>query len=348
MLKKSLIVSLLVIGVSFVNVLAQTVKTISKGVVNGSAISLPKPVYPPAALAVRASGAVNVQVTIDEEGNVFIANAVSGHPLLRASAVQAAHSAKFNPTFLEGVAVKVNGVIVYNFVPQIDADDSAEKSNNPVGSDFENDLPPGISPIKNPPLNNLATNLVEPQYPAAARAVGASGAVNVRIEIDEEGNVTSAEAVSGHPLLRAAATNAAMLSKFKPQISNGLPIKVNGVVVFRFITPAMENSSSGDAPDENSADNKRIISGGVVNGKALSLPRPAYPREARNERASGAVSVQVIIDEEGNIISAKAISGHELLREAAEQAARGAKFSPTLLQGIPVKVSGVIVYNFVP
>ena len=92
-------------------------KTVSKGVINGNAISLPKPPYPPAARAVRASGAVNVQVTISESGSVISASAVSGHPLLRAAAAQAARSAKFAPTLLSGQAVKVTGVIVYNFVP---------------------------------------------------------------------------------------------------------------------------------------------------------------------------------------------------------------------------------------
>lgn len=92
-------------------------KTISGGVVNGKAVNLVKPPYPAAARAVQASGAVNVQVTIDERGNVISASAVSGHPLLRASAVQAARASKFSPTQLSGQPVKVTGVIVYNFVP---------------------------------------------------------------------------------------------------------------------------------------------------------------------------------------------------------------------------------------
>lgn len=90
------------------------------------------------------------------------------------------------------------------------------------------------------------------------------------------------------------------------------------------------------------------ISGGVLNGKATSLPKPPYPPAARAVRASGAVSVQVLIDENGNVVSASPVSGHPLLRAAAAQAARGAKFSPTMLSGQPVKVSGVITYNFVP
>lgn len=92
-------------------------KTISGGVVNGKAVNLVTPTYPAAAKAVRASGAVNVQVTIDENGNVISATAVSGHPLLRAAAVSAARSSKFSPTKLSGEPVKVTGVIVYNFNP---------------------------------------------------------------------------------------------------------------------------------------------------------------------------------------------------------------------------------------
>jgi TonB family protein len=90
-------------------------KIVSKGVINGNAISLPKPAYPPTAKAVGASGAVSVQVTIDEAGNVISAVATSGHPLLKSVAAQAARGAKFRPTLLSGVAVKVSGIIVYNF-----------------------------------------------------------------------------------------------------------------------------------------------------------------------------------------------------------------------------------------
>lgn len=89
------------------------------------------------------------------------------------------------------------------------------------------------------------------------------------------------------------------------------------------------------------------ISGGVLNGKAASLPKPPYPPAARAVQASGAVTVQVLIDEFGNVVSATAVSGHPLLRAAAVSAAREAKFLPTTLQGRPVKVSGVITYNFV-
>jgi TonB family protein len=88
------------------------------------------------------------------------------------------------------------------------------------------------------------------------------------------------------------------------------------------------------------------ISGGVLNGKAISLPAPEYPAIAKQAKATGTVVVQVTIDENGSVIIAHATSGHPLLQGAAVAAARQAKFSPTLLMGEPVKVNGVIVYNF--
>ena len=89
------------------------------------------------------------------------------------------------------------------------------------------------------------------------------------------------------------------------------------------------------------------ISGGVLNGKAISLPKPQYPPIARAAHAAGTVVVQVLIDENGGVVSAKAVSGHPLLQAVAVAAARQAKFSPTKLSGQPVKVSGMIQYNFV-
>jgi TonB family protein len=89
------------------------------------------------------------------------------------------------------------------------------------------------------------------------------------------------------------------------------------------------------------------IQGGVLNGKATSLPPPAYPAIARQVHASGAVNVHVLISEGGQVISAHAVSGHPLLQAAAVTAARQAKFTPTRMSGEPVRVSGMLVYNFV-
>ncbi len=107
-----------------------------------------------------------------------------------------------------------------------------------------------------------------------------------------------------------------------------------------------ENATHDAAAMSDSKPQRAPISGGVLNGKAINLPAPEYPAIARQAKASGAVTVKVMIDENGAVISAQAVSGHPLLQAAAVAAARQARFSPTLLMGEPVKVTGVIVYNF--
>jgi outer membrane biosynthesis protein TonB len=107
-----------------------------------------------------------------------------------------------------------------------------------------------------------------------------------------------------------------------------------------------EKSTEGDA--QPAPAGPKTVSAGVLNGKAVSLPKPLFPPAANAVHASGAVAVQVLILEDGSMYTAKAISGHPLLGRASEVAACGARFPPTLLQGQPVKVSGVITYNFVP
>lgn len=88
------------------------------------------------------------------------------------------------------------------------------------------------------------------------------------------------------------------------------------------------------------------ISGGVLNGTAISLPPPVYPEAAKRMRTSGVVTVDVVLDETGKVISAVATSGPSSLRDPAVSAAMKARFSPTKLSGQPVKVSGVINYKF--
>jgi TonB family protein len=105
-------------------------------------------------------------------------------------------------------------------------------------------------------------------------------------------------------------------------------------------------NEKGDA-DKKPESKRASISGGVLNGKAISLPKPPYPPIAKAAKASGTVVVQVLVDENGDVIEAHAVSGHPLLQAASVAAARAAKFSPTKLSGQLVKVSGVITYNFV-
>ncbi|HEX8688026.1 MAG TPA: TonB family protein [Pyrinomonadaceae bacterium] len=90
----------------------------------------------------------------------------------------------------------------------------------------------------------------------------------------------------------------------------------------------------------------RVI-GTVVNGKAVSKPQPAYPPDAKSAGADGAVTVKITVDEKGDVVEARGVSGDPRLYYAAEAAARHAKYTPTTICGRPVKVSGAITYTFV-
>jgi len=85
----------------------------------------------------------------------------------------------------------------------------------------------------------------------------------------------------------------------------------------------------------------------ALSGRIISLPRPIYPDEARQEKLVGVVRVLVTVDEKGNVAEAEAISGSPKLQAAAVDAARQAKFEPLLNDGRPVRTKSVISYNFV-
>jgi len=85
----------------------------------------------------------------------------------------------------------------------------------------------------------------------------------------------------------------------------------------------------------------------VLVSKAISLPQPPYPIMAKQTRTQGAVNVQILVSEEGKVLSAQVVSGNPMLSTAAKDAAMRARFTPTILNGQAVKIQGVITYNFV-
>lgn len=102
-------------------------------------------------------------------------------------------------------------------------------------------------------------------------------------------------------------------------------------------------------PQSSTAQNnggESSTGGGIRNGKAMTVPQPAYPESARSAGATGKVVVQVLIDETGKVLNACAVNGHPSLWQASEQAAYQARFTPTTLSGQPVKTLGVLTYSF--
>ena len=187
---------------------------------------------------------------------------------------------------------------------------------------------------------------VQPVYPPAAKQTNASGEVQVAIVIGENGRVISAKAVSGHPALRSAAEDAARKWVFKPTEAGGKPVQVQGTLSFIFNLTPPPTSVSPAAATSAETSRKLTVSGGVLQGKAIKKVQPQYPPIARAARASGPVQVQVTIGETGEVIEATVISGHPLLRDVALQAARQWVFQPTELSAVPVKVQGILTFNF--
>ncbi len=92
---------------------------------------------------------------------------------------------------------------------------------------------------------------------------------------------------------------------------------------------------------------QKILRRAVINSEAILLPVPRYPQIAKDGRIQGVVSIQVLIDETGKVVSAQIVRGNPMLAGAARQAAYLARFSPTRIGDDAVKVSGTITYNFV-
>lgn len=321
-------------------------------IINGRATSLPRPEYKEEWKNADIKGVVYVSVTIDEQGNVTAAEAVDPsqiirslssqntytvpyempHPLLQQAAVEAAQKAKFRITIRDGVADGYKGLVVYNFSPTpVPPPPPPLPPPPPPAAKYDGSISAGV-------MNGRALSMPLPEYPAQAKAAKVSGSVSVQVIVDESGNVISAQAASGHPMLRESAVIAAREAKFSPMLVNGEAKKVSGVLVYNF-TSQVSTTTDFDSP--------KIVRMGVLNGRATRLAVPQYPADAKASRVFGSVSVQVVVNESGNVISANAVSGHPSLRRAAEDAARESFFSPTKVDGTPVKISGIITYNFV-
>ena len=197
-------------------------------------------------------------------------------------------------------------------------DENMMKMAQPAPPVVQSTTPPNSSPV---PANNVAGANLETKSVAKLAA-----------------NNSSSSSEKGSPSLPGSMLNADKL--------NGLgSVEASGARTSSGAGVPVVNLDS-EPPPPPPRPNLRPVSGGVLNGAAVSLPPPTYPEAARRLRVGGLVSVDVVVDERGKVISAVATSGPAVLRDVAVQAALRARFSPTTLSGQPVKVSGMINYKF--
>ncbi|GEM_PF-1630826 len=199
---------------------------------------------------------------------------------------------------------------------------------------------------------------IQPVYPEAARREGIEGAVSVEVTIDEEGHVTSARAISGHPLLRQAAVDAARGWTFR--LSNPhIPARDAYVLQFGFFSsPSLQNEwpkieeTMVDADwtvycsPSSEGGGMAHVPGQTLHRLAIRRVMPTYPPLARRSGVVGSVSVRITIDESGRVTAAHILAGHPLLRQAALDAARQWRFRPYEVAGAPTKASGILVFYF--
>src|SRR5829696_272043 len=182
------------------------------------------------------------------------------------------------------------------------------------------------------------------------------GNVFMTIRVDETGKVITASLAAG-PMWPCSAKPEAALKELSLSLSDTIknlrftPALKDGKAITKQISlkVALKNPKLAPVININALTGKHVprqISGGVLNGIAKEFPIPAYPSDAKAEGDQGIVTIEVLIDEEGTVTRAGAIHGAVALHKAARDAACRAKFLPSVLSGIPVKVTGVLQYNF--
>jgi len=192
----------------------------------------------------------------------------------------------------------------------------------------------------------------DPVYPPEAAELGYGGTVKMDVRVDKVGKLRVLRAWG--PIapcsnlkdgrvkkIREAVIETASKVLFEPPLKNGKPTEIDLRISYSFDIdgkPVSTNDVSGST--------RRIVDAGILQGRFRHLARPDYPAGARSNRVTGAVPVSVLTDVNGKIIAAGAIGGHSLLQEPAVEAACSSSIEPVQLSGVPVQVSGIIIFNF--
>lgn len=200
------------------------------------------------------------------------------------------------------------------------------------------------------------------EMPAEARAAGIDGMFTLLLKVGADGVVTDADVIAGPSWpcgkepkkelaeLRKTVVAQSLASKFAPAIKDGRPHPTTVQVRFAIgeTFDSMRQTADRIAAIERGEFAPDFVKAGLLNGKAEKLPKPYYPAAARGGRVSGMVTVDVLVDEKGNVARAGIISGAAMFHDAGRTAACEAKFAPKTLGGRPVKVSGFLQYAFLP
>jgi len=248
----------------------------------------------------------------------------------------------------------------------------SQRPQNPTNSANSDSTGQGSTELK--PGDSVKLEIVKSQeaiYPPEARRQGIQGQVILKVLISENGDVETAEVVSGDPMLAESALDAVKKFKFKPFIRDGKVVKVSTKLPFDFYfkEKMMEEGVSADrsatsnskglgpsppmatpAPSAGGvslAPPDRVrVSAGVTQGLLIHQVAPVYPQEARNSRIEGVVVLQAVIGKDGRIKDLTLLSGRKELASAAIAAVQQWRYKPYLLAGSPIEVQTTITVKF--
>ena len=199
-----------------------------------------KPTYLPEAKKLGIQGEVLLEVTINEKGEVENISVTKGHPLLVRSALEAVKQWKYRPYVVDGAAVPVSSTVSVNFTLQDSNAGTLEKSQSP------------LIRLGSPAM---ATNLVyrvEPIYPLEAKQKGIAGEVVFDVTINEQGEVSDVQVLSGNAMLVSAAYEAVRQWRYTPVLLNGDPIRAKANVTIRFELEKGKPTASASPQDSGS------------------------------------------------------------------------------------------------
>ena len=174
---------------------------------------------------------------------------------------------------------------------------------------------------------------VRPVYPPEAKAAAISGRVRLAATVGKDGRILELKITSGHPLLAAAAYDAVRQWEYAPVEMDGQPVEVKADIELEF-------SLSGDGPAP------LTVPGSKQQGKLVSLVRPAYPAEAKQQHIEGLVRLRAVIGKTGAVESVYVRDGDPALTAAAVEAVKQWQYSPTTVDGAPAAVITDIDVNF--
>jgi|GEM_PF-5281290 len=168
---------------------------------------------------------------------------------------------------------------------------------------------------------------VNPAYPPAARDAAVQGAVLLKVRVDEKGLPQQIEVLKGHPLLKDAAVDAVRQWRWQPMQIKGKAQSFYATLTVRFILDGDRSDADDSSATDDDVDNMKPILKKKVS--------PQYPDEAKKAGLSGAVILEVLVDENGRADEITPLEGNEILAAAAADALRQWIWEPVKMDGTP-------------